>query len=350
METRSRNKKPVVEALSSAPNGLFREGIDQWIPVIRPHLAESLVDHLALQRLRPIARGFPGDVLAVLEVSLNAGTAVADFSVRLTTPSQARSLAEENLLPHQRGFLRRWSRQSPDFADVASVWLEFDLGREPQGQPAPIVCVRLRQGFDYGWLANELFPALQGRPLSPSQDHLIRNCLAELPAGLTVLYAFSLRPRPGDAVRLELYGKDLTVMLEYLASVGPPGSVQRVKDLIHLVEDGDRFHLSFDLAEEVAPRIGIECGFERQPQREPRWAELFDRLVANGLCASEKRDAVLRWPGYDTLWTAADRWPQEATGDYCVRGLSHVKLTSEPVRGVEAKAYLVLQSLSKKSV
>ncbi len=346
MSVRDQNQPSV--SPRPAPTLVARQGIDRWIPVIRPHLAESLVDHPALERLRPIARSLPGDALAVLEVSLASGTAVADFSVRLATPAQAESLPEAILLPHQRTFLRRWSQQPSGFASVSSVWLEFDLDRDLEGLPAPIICTRLRSGFELDWLVDELFPALHGQSMSRSQDRLIRHCLAELPSGLTVLYAFSLRPRPGDAVRLELFGRDLATMIDYLGRLGSPGAAQRVEDLSHLVEDGERFHLSFDLAAEVAPRIGIECGFERQPRREPRWAGLFDRLVENGLCVATKRDAVLRWPGYDSLWTATDRWPEDASpaDGYCVRGLSHIKLVSGSSRGVEAKAYMVFQSLS----
>jgi len=327
------------------------QGLDRWIPVIRPHLSEILVDAPALERLRPIARYLPPDALAVLELPLAPGTAaVADLSVRLADPKQARSRAAELALPHQQAFLHRWSQQPPELAPVSSVWLEFDLRRDPAELPAPILCVKLREGFEPSWLVEELFPTLHGRPLTTAQRSLLRRCLRELPPSLRVLYAFSLHPRPGDAIRLELYSRDLPAMIRYLARVGPPGAAERVEDLVRLVEDADRFHLSFDVTTEIKSRIGLECGFERQPQREPRWAKLFDRLVAGGLCDPDKRDAVLRWPGYDSLWTAVDRWPEESVrdGGYCVRGVSHVKSAAFHDPDLKIKGYLVFQSLQKR--
>ncbi len=59
----------------------------------------------------------------------------------------------------------------------------------------------------------------------------------------------------------------------------------------------------------------------------------------------EKREAALAWPGWDSFWTAPDRWPVEAVGaeGYCVRYLSHVKVVCRPDREPEAKVYLAVE-------
>lgn len=215
--------------------------------------------------------------------------------------------------------------------------------------PEPLLCSRLQGPFEAAWLVGTLLPALHGKPLSPAQSQAVLDSLARLPPGVELLYVFSLATRPpGDAVRMELYSEDLDAVLAYLRQVAPSRTAQ-VSRLRNLVADADRFHLSFDITEEIAPRIGIECGFTRLPHREPRWSRFLERLVETDLCTPEKRRGVLDWPGVDTLWTAAARWPEAGVGlgGYCVRCLSHVKLVSWPDRPPEAKAYLLFQHLRR---
>jgi hypothetical protein len=142
---------------------------------------------------------------------------------------------------------------------------------------------------------------------------------------------------------MEIFGLSPIQMLEYLGKVAPRW-IPHVAGPAALFEGIERTHFSLDLLEgEISPRIGIEGSYERQPKREPRWRELFDRLVAAGLCTEEKRDASLAWPGWDSFWTAPDRWPVEAAGvtGYCIRALSHVKVVCLPDRDPEAKVYLL---------
>jgi hypothetical protein len=140
---------------------------------------------------------------------------------------------------------------------------------------------------------------------------------------------------------LEIFGMKPGQILGYLRGVAPR-MVPAVAAIVPLFEGVERLHLSLDVAEEVLPRIGIEGSFPRQPGREPRWQELLGRLASRGLCAAEKRTAVLTWPGYDSFWTAPAAWPitQRGARGYCVRHLSHLKVACQPDGLTEAKAYL----------
>ncbi len=283
---------------------------------------------------------------------LAAASGTVDFSLRLTETAQARCLKDQVPAPHLRSFLSHWSE---GVADIPSVWLEFDLDHEPRtpeagSLPVPVLCVQLRDRVGPDWLIDSLLPAMHGSPLSSSQRRRVRRCLDAVPARGRILYLFSLLSRPGNAVRLELIGLDSGAMVRYLERVAGPGPAERIAALAPLIADCERLHLSFDVDSEISGRIGIEGSFARQPNREPRWAELLERLVASGLCTPAKRDALFAWPGYDSLLTAADRWPEEGVGlgGYCVRCLSHVKLVSWPDRDPETKAYLLFQHINKR--
>jgi len=321
-----------------------------WIGLVRPHLAELLVGRPAFDRLLALARHLPAHGLNVIETRLaSRSTGTADLSLRLTAPGQAADLAPRLLPPHLRTFLASGWQELGHPVPVAAVWLELDLGRAPQGLPKPLTCARLHGSWDAQWLVDKLLPALHGRPLTASQKHWLHRGLAELPAAARVLYAFSLAARPGNAVRLEICGLEPAAMIAYLDRWAPATAGRQIAEIAPLVEGCGRYHLSFDVEDGVSPRLGVECGFERLPHREPGWRRLLDRLVAAGLCDAAKRDAVLAWPGTDSPWTAVARWPPEAMGlgGYCVRCLSHVKLVSTPGRPPEAKAYLIFEHLQR---
>lgn len=312
---------------------------DDWLSVLRRHLREPLFQPESTDRLCRLARRLPGNLLAALEVRLGAQAPI-DLSLRAREHAEALLLAGYAFPPHVQSFLSRWAGSDPSLAPVHSVWLEFDLDREPAGLPEPLVCTKLYPGSDPGWLNGTLFPALQGEPLTGSQQRLVRACHEAIPAPGYLLYAFSLRSRQPGTVRLEVFGLDPAAIQVYLKRVVPEALPWIEADLFEGVE---RIHLSLDLDEEVRPRIGIEGSFSRLPGREPRWGELFERLASRGLCRPEKRDAALAWQGSETFWTAPSAWPVEAagTGGFCFRKLSHVKAVFRPDREPEGKAYLL---------
>ena len=317
-----------------------------WLLAVRPHLAETLVDRPALERLQSLARYFPGDAMSALEIRLGTAAAVVDLSLRLTRPAQARWMAEHTASPQLRTLLLRWSGDWAENDLVSSLWLEFDLDRESF---LPSVCAGLRAPAEPGWVAGTLLPRLHGGTLNGEQRQLIELCCAAIPPEARLLYAFSLRSRGAGEVRLEVLGLDPAGILRYLERTAPP-TREQVSAVLPLFAGVERLHLSLDIGdvgERISPRVGIEGSFVRLPHREPRWRELFDRLEDWGLCSPEKRRAVFAWPGYDSARTAAGPWPPgvKEEGVRCVRSLSHVKVVTFPGRRPEAKVYLLVTPL-----
>ena len=317
--------------------------VGHWLGVARPPLSPELVEEAALARLQALARRLPGDLSMVLESRLARHSGPVDLSLRLLEPGAAARRLAETLAPPFRGFLARWGEEGLEHSRIPNVWLEFDLEGPSPSVLSPLVCAKLEEPIDRDWLVETLFPALQGEPLSPAQARLVRGCHEAIPPPGHLLYAFCMLPRPGRPLRMEIYGLTSTQMLEYLGRIAPQW-IPHVAGPAALFEGIERTHLSIDFVDgEIAHRIGIEGSYERQPKREPRWRELFDRLIAAGLCTEEKRDASLSWPGWDSFWTAPERWPVEAgIGGYCIRALSHVKVVCRQDLDPEAKVYLLL--------
>lgn len=327
--------------------------LEDWLAVVRPHLTAPLFAARGIARLGSVARELPGDGLAALEVRLGPGAGPIDLSIRRLPASPAPPLAslappppEWLSPPHLRAFLSRWLSPGDPFAPLLALWLEFDLDPESRGVPPAVPSVKLPPDAEIAWLTDVLLPALHGAPLAPAQRRTIHRCHAALAAPGhpgSILYVFSLRARGGDAVRLELFGLGPEEILRYLETVAP-AALPTVSAAVPLFVGAGTVHLSFDVGGggEILPRIGVEGSFPRLPAREPRWLDLLDRMVAHGLCLAEKRDALLAWPGYDTVWTAPGRWPAATAGvrGFCARSLSHVKVVCRPEAAPEAKAYL----------
>lgn len=152
-----------------------------------------------------------------------------------------------------------------------------------------------------------------------------------LPPPGVLLYAFGLTARePGDEIRLEVAGLEIADLITYLQHLAPERAAN-LKAVAPLFADVERLHLSFDLGNDVRPRIGLEGSFPRRPAREPRWREFLDRLVQQGLATPERAAAALAWPGHESD---------------LVRGVSHVKVVAEEGRAQEAKIYLTLVPFS----
>ncbi len=287
----------------------------------------------AFERLREIARRLPGDGLAALEMRLAPDAEAVDLSVKV---SQLHGLPDSFSTPHLRQLLRRWS--AGELPSIASLWLELDLERAAGGLPEPVVCVELERAADPVQVLDRVF-----QTLDDSQRAWALRCLAEIPPPARLLYLFDLRARGTVAIRLEILGLAPDAASAFLARLAPH-LAPAVADAVPLLAGAERPHLSFDIGPEgIGPRAGLEGSFVRWPHREPRWRDLFDRLVERGLCAPEKRDAVFAWPGQETFWAAPGRWPAEAAGTrgVCVRALSHVKVVARPDHAPEAKVYLL---------
>jgi hypothetical protein len=322
---------------------------DDWLQVVRPRLAEPLFEACSLARLHALACRLPGDATVALELRLAEDRPAADLSLRLTRPDQACALADRFVAPHLRDLMLGWEMEAGDDSPVSALWLEFDL--EPEDSPglSPIACAGLRHRVEPGWVARSLLPRLHGQPLADRQRALVESCCAAIPAGARLLYVFSLLPRGAGEVRLEILGFDPPGLLRYLRRT-VPGAAEWVAEHLPVFADADRLHVSLDIGERISSRVGVEGSFRRPPVREPGWRDLFDRLVARGLCSPEKRDAALAWPGHDSFWTAPAAWPAAADrlALSCVRSLSHVKLVFAADREVEAKVYLLLTPLRRR--
>jgi len=318
-----------------------------WLGAVRGYLVPELIDGEALDRIESLAGRLPAETLAALEVRLRGHIGV-DLSVRFLSPESCRRAGDGLRRPALHDLAATWENDSGWTQTVSALWLELDLAHERKRRatgPIPIVCARVEQPRDPTWITGSLFPVLGAHDLTPLQKESVHRILRGLPSTARLLYVFDLFPRGNREIRLEFFGPARNDLLPFVHDIAGEEGTRQAAAALELLGDLDRFHLSLDVgaAGEVSPRLGIDGSYRKLPSREPRWAALFERLVEAKLCTPTIRNAVLPWPGYDSFWTAPERWPVAggAIGGYCVRSLSHVKLVTHSPADLEAKVYLL---------
>ncbi|MFN7963020.1 MAG: hypothetical protein U0002_17300 [Thermoanaerobaculia bacterium] len=336
--------KPLAPARPEPDTAPF--SLASWLRCCRPHLPPTLVSKAAFEQAALAAESFPPGCLGILELRLATGAPQVDLAARLAHPGEAAQVQLSSGSPSLERLLRGGWQELGFPHPVSALWLELDLPPGATPAPPPILCARLADPVPASWLVEVLVPALRGRRTRGREARLLERCLEALPPGVQLFYLFHLASRPGQPLRLELASQDSALLLSTLRRIGPEAAVRSLQELLPLLPRADRCHLSFDLGgengDEILPHPGLEASFRHQPPREPRWSSLLRHLVQQGLACDEKAQALLHWPGTETLLEAPERWPREAIGQssHLVRALSHVKVG----RG-QAKAYLAFRGL-----
>ena len=269
-------------------------------------------------------------------------------------------------------FLARWGEPSSDFhREISDLWLELDqppAGSQPEtraGAALPPLSVFV--GFppepstasERLGVAEAVLDLVLGRPAWGPWRANVRRCFEACPEGAFVSHVGMMLGRSAPALRLNVKRLGPDRLVAYLRGVGwseagdgamAEGALDQAQEMMsRLHRLVDRITVALDVGKRVYSRLGFECVVAGQPPAEPRWATFLDELVAQGMCTVRKRDALLAWPGVTGPSDDDGPWPAELIRaellqpqdrfSVLVRQLGHVKVTCEPGRTPEAKAY-----------
>src|SRR5437016_10605499 len=92
--------------------------------------------------------------------------------------------------------------------------------------------------------------------------------------------------------------RSLGALLRDIHWAGEPRYV--VANMRMLLDHVEHAVVCLDVVGDAVVRIGVEGFFARSHGLDPRWRSLLDALVAHRLCAPEKADGLLAWPGVVT--------------------------------------------------
>lgn len=177
------------------------------------------------------------------------------------------------------------------------------------------------------------------------------RCFGACPDGVFVSHVGVILSRNVPALRVNVKRLQPDALISYLQEIGWPGEIKELEALMkQLFSLVDRVTVCLDVGKRIYPQIGLECILLHQPQRESPWEIFLDYLVARGLCAPSKREALLNWPGQTNPVNSPVPWPGHLIAASLLqprerftifdRQLSHIKIVYGPEGQLEAKAYL----------
>ncbi len=354
---------------------------EEYLRPITAYVPPALISPSAFSDICSVASVLPSTLAHntfFFECRLGERAPRADFSVLARSSCGRSSLAglhPTSTLPARLmtdtvwrrvgDFAVRWADpSSPLYHAVDNVWLEFDVDGLPPDVPVPSIFFAPQPNGQMDDIEVAGEPNAEGclatvertiRLLSGGEPppRMLEGCFRALSSDEKVFQVGLMLSRGEDTVRLCIRLRSVERIMEYLTVVGWPGDEADLRGVLELLARSvDRVALAIDVGDAVRPKIGLECSFagNRQPRREPRWDAFLDSLVLNGLCTSDKREALLAYPGYvdeatrDMPWPAALRQASQLLGGRSlstfVRSLHHVKIVYRPGDPLEAKAYL----------
>ncbi|VEP15567.1 conserved hypothetical protein [Hyella patelloides LEGE 07179] len=346
--------------------------VNDYLSAIAPHVSEALISPESFSDINYVAQTLPSAITDFFgfECRLGEKAAQADFLLSVRAAIGGREILagykSEPSLPAAnfnhpvwkkvRNFSRHWANPvSPLYENADNIWLEFDLDQPPPEIPIPSLFFGVKQTeantIDYQWVNQTALQLLFGRSLPSQMEQNLENCFKCLPSGAKVFQIGIMLARESEAVRICIRGIKSDRILEYLNSIGwsheEPKLRTQIAQLSGLV---DRIDLDIDVGNVIYPKIGLECYVNPSVSQQSQWELFLDYLVANQLCLTKKRDALLTYPGYSFEQLDSETWPTHLTNvssllgagvmSFISRNIHHIKIVYQPKKPLEAKAYL----------
>ncbi len=286
------------------------------------------------------------DLQQCLSRSANEPGIVADFI-------EARA-AEAPLEPgwHRlRDFCRAWPGDGSPYARVRDVWIEIDVA-ETIATPALFFSMQPPSGEPCDRTLIECLAAdFMGMSSDSGMRQALDRCIGACPRPAFISHIGAMPSRQPPVVRLNVKRLASDQLIPFLETIGWRGSLHEVAALAaELAPQAIGFTVCLDVGERVHPRIGFECAVAVDPQWQSGWPRFLDRFVGEGVCATEKRDALRHWSGVRLPWMTAGEWPSYLVTASLLhapdrvgvikRWHSHLKVDFRPGQPSVVKAYL----------
>jgi hypothetical protein len=344
------------------------ESAADYLRPITRSISEILIGETAKQRIDATAALLPPQfAFSTLgfECRLHEGSPQADFLVSAQKNSSG-ALRAAPLFRPSAAALPAWRSVNALGLELEGehggwmndIWLEFDLsGAAPM---IPNIFLRPIYGSgateEFMTRAGRLGLLLAGEPLPGAVLRCLRHCVAALPPRACVFQLGVMRARPFSGMRLCINEISLDAILRYLETIGYPGSIQPVAELIIRLQPAIfDMTLGLDLGPEVQPKLGLECYFGPHAKKRKRAdaAALLQTLVLTNNCVPAKAEALLAFPGTIRVSGEDRRWPvgmQRAASlldrhrvSFFERSIHHIKVVYQPGQSLQAKVYLAVR-------
>jgi len=227
-----------------------------------------------------------------------------DFAVQLTESGRRFARLDERLAV-TRGFIERAA--SVKACDAENTWLEWDASAPDACSSHPSVYLTVLRERLTDVRELETLCAL-----SPQCWNAMKSCVDVVPISAAHLHVGRMFQRREQPLRLGLS----TLALEETIAVLRAIECDRLDAIAALLRavahDCDGFGVQLECTGGKLRALGFELAFtaaplERQPDREPRWFALLERLARMGCLQPEQVALLLAWPSRRVLTIASDQ-------------------------------------------
>jgi len=294
--------------------------LDETLHAFRYYITPDLISKAAFVDVKNAVRWLPAPLASefLLECQLEPDNLHADLSIYLDPNSESARQTLTALVPADDtppeirvmwekigAFGARWADSNSTFYDaLTGVWLEVDI--LDGGIALPNLLFRIKKDLQepqiIEQITSEILNLFFDAPLAEQLTERVVMCHSRLPMGCELGWVGAMLGRPSAWLKMTFPSLSAEALISFLESVGWGGSlhdaatfVTRIAALI------PNYTLALDSSSEVfLPKIGLECFLEapRQLYLEPAWRPFLDQLVLDGSCTTQKRDALMKWPGY----------------------------------------------------
>jgi hypothetical protein len=359
--------------------------VDSYADYLRPflpYIPSDLISAQCLDKILSVTQDLPpslGISPFMFECSLDERPA-ADFSVAVMAScgdhAALSRLGSTDIVPPSldnpgwrriRQFALSWADASSLLSHtVEEAWLEFDVGLTrdaPSNTPSVFFSLRYespqepalrrRLSREYVRVAKEGLDILEGRQTTPAALSILAECFHSLPAFARIHFLGAMISRSTETIRVLASGMSLEDMVQYLQRLGFRGSVGHVALIDDISELTNSMWLAADIeATGVSPRIGFEfyCNSTAPSANNREWGSLLDFLADKGICADNKRNALLGAADMSNRELDELAWPDSLRKVSKILGpagfdriefrIHHIKVIDRPGVPLEGKAYL----------
>jgi hypothetical protein len=365
---------------------LTSEGLkpSDYLHLIESHIPKELISSQNFAEIKNLASNLNDDLTSFFgfETRLMNPDARSDYLIAVSALNGEREalvkLLDKGNLPKNflirsewqqlRNFALDWiNSKSEIHNNVLGLWLEFDTAKSSSDVSIPSVFLqtvpmRIDSPKDIEkciWVTRKAIPSLEGKPVSQKVEKSFIKVIKKLPKGASVFHVASMLSRESEGIRVVIKRINPDQIISYLNSVGwadkDDGLSKLLKDLQKFV---DCIRLHINISEDVDPKIGLECFISPEKyNQENGWTDFLDYLVEKGLCQPELRSVLLEFPGVEQenpeynfnldSYMPSVKLPDKNYSKAIVRYISHVKISYEPNKPIEAKAYTGVRLLGR---
>ena len=367
-------KFEITRKFKELPSGALKPS--DYLRLIESHIPEKLISSQNYSEIKNVTRYFTGGLTSFFgfEKRLMNPDAPSDYLIAVSALKGERNalihLLENEKLPHAvlhksewkqlHRFALSWANPKSEIHEnVLGVWLEFDIADVSSEISIPSVFLqtvplRIDSPADVKnctWVTRNAIPCLEGKPVSEKLEKYFLEIVQKLPKGASVFHVASMLSRKTEGMRVVIKRIHPDDIVPYLKTIGwtdkENGLSQLIKELKEFV---DCIRLHINISDHVDLKVGLECFISPEKyNQENGWTDFLTYLVKKGLCQPELRSSLLEFTGVeqenpaDTFsldsYLPSVKIPDTEFSKALVRYISHVKISYEPKKTIEAKAY-----------